>query len=113
MATPKSNTKAVSKAISKPNKSTKPAPKTSKVIKGEIKETSVKKTRGSLGKFDGSAKIKLLVTENPKRGNCAKRFDAYFKGIKTVEQALDKGLTMADLRWDVEHEFIAVDGKAK
>lgn len=50
-------------------------------------------------------KIKILVDENPKRGEAAKRFAVYKNGM-TVEAALEKRLTRADIRWDIKHGYI-------
>jgi hypothetical protein len=58
---------------------------------------------------DRTATIKLLVKENPKRGASRQRYNHYRDGM-TVEQYVNlagsKG--MADIRWDIEHEFIAL-----
>ena len=59
------------------------------------------------------ASLKLLVESNPKRpGSSAfDRFEGYFKeGSDTVQGALDNGLTMGDVKYDLIHSFIDVDG---
>jgi hypothetical protein len=59
--------------------------------------------------------IKVLVTENPKRGASHTRFARYKTGMKVadyVERCVKAGdpssLARADIRWDVAHEYIAV-----
>lgn len=58
-------------------------------------------------------KIKVLVDENPKREGTRsfKAFKAYRNGI-TIEQLMEQGKkvgwTTADLRWDLEHGFVAI-----
>lgn len=59
------------------------------------------------------ASLALLVDANPKRpGSSAfDRFEGYFKeGTDTVQKALDNGLTMGDIKYDLIHKFIEVDG---
>lgn len=58
---------------------------------------------------DTSKKIKVLVDENPKRegSESAKRF-AFYKNGMTIAAALEKGVTVGDIRWDVKHEYIAL-----
>lgn len=58
-------------------------------------------------KVDDKKKIKVLASENPKRGKGAKRFALYRNGM-TVEAALEKGVTRADVRWDVAHRYISL-----
>lgn len=57
--------------------------------------------------YPDTAKITLLVKENPKRGASKERFDGY-TGSATVAEALAKGVTYADLAWDVGHGLISV-----
>ena len=59
--------------------------------------------------------IRLLVKENPKRGNSATRFALYRDGITVddyVERCVKAGapssVARADLRWDVGRKFIAI-----
>jgi hypothetical protein len=59
--------------------------------------------------------IKVLVSENPKRGNSHNRFAFYKTGMtvgKYIERCeavgLPATLAKADLRWDVNHMFIAI-----
>ena len=62
--------------------------------------------------FTATQKIKVLVTTNPKtKGTDSyKRFAKYLtkKAPKTVADALKAGITRADIRWDIDHGFIAV-----
>ena len=53
--------------------------------------------------------ITLAVSENPKRAGStsAARFDLYVNGM-TVAAALEAGVTAADIRWDVGHNFITL-----
>jgi len=57
-------------------------------------------------KLDDSAKIKVLVAANPYRGARAERF--VYKPGMTVAQALEKGATRPDLRWDLAKKHIAL-----
>ena len=44
---------------------------------------------------------------NPKRGKSAERFTLYQDG-ETVAAALERGIKVADLRWDLAHDFIVL-----
>lgn len=71
--------------------------------KGRSKGNGIKRER----RFTDSQKITLLVKENPKREGTAsyERFDAYFdKKVKTVGDALAKGITLGDLAWDSDEK---------
>lgn len=66
-----------------------------------------------------TAALKMLVDHNPKRagGASALRFEAYFTknedgtpAIDSVEKALAVGLTMGDIKYDIAHNFIQVEG---
>jgi hypothetical protein len=59
--------------------------------------------------FPETAKIKILVDENPKRPGSkgAARFDQYRNGM-TVAAALEAGITAKDLVWDVDHKFVSI-----
>ena len=59
------------------------------------------------GKRIENQKIKILVKDNPKRPSSASfgRFELY-KTCKTTDEFLAAGGYSADLRYDVEHEFI-------
>lgn len=58
------------------------------------------------------AVLTMLVETNPKRpGSSAyDRFEGYFKDCVTVQDALDNGVTMGDIKYDLIHSFIAVEG---
>lgn len=80
----------------------------------ETEETEAKKgtARKAVG-IKKEAPIKVLVEANPKRpGSSAyDRFEGYFKeGIVTVQDALDAGLTIGDIKYDLIHSFIEVEG---
>lgn len=59
------------------------------------------------GKRIENQKIRVLVKDNPKRPSSASfgRFELY-KTCKTTDEFLAAGGLSADLRYDVEHEFI-------
>ena len=73
-------------------------PKTAKRVSG-IAETAV---------------VKLLTEDNPKREESAayERFKHYFEleDGATVKDAIDAGLTMGDIKYDVIHRYIDVEG---
>lgn len=52
-------------------------------------------------------KITVLVTENPKRGGAAERFDLYKKN-NTVDKYVAAGGKREDIAWDVKKGFISV-----
>ena len=58
--------------------------------------------------------LTVLATENPKRPSSAsyKRFDWYLTNPApaTVGEALENGLTIGDIKFDIVHGFIEVDG---
>ena len=59
--------------------------------------------------YPESAKIELLVKENPKRGKSKDRFEGYFKAKPlTVGEAVKNGVTYADIAWDVGHGLIKI-----
>lgn len=78
---------------------TKPKSKKSKKSNGVAKRSRI----------DGDAKITVLVSENPKKKGSEShgRFDLYSNGIK-VSTALERGVTRADISWDVRHGFISL-----
>jgi membrane protein involved in colicin uptake len=67
------------------------------------------KQRGSPS-FPADGKISLRVESNPKRKG-SKSYDrfAHYKNGITVEAAVKAGVLYADLKWDSEHGFIAVN----
>ena len=58
-------------------------------------------------KFDPTHHVRLLVQSNPKRqgSDPHRRFDLYLPG-QPVQLSLDAGVTPADVRWDISHNFI-------
>lgn len=67
------------------------------------------KQRGSPS-FPADGKISLRVESNPKRKG-SKSYDrfAHYKNGMTVEASVKAGVLYADLKWDSEHGFIAVN----
>ena len=61
-----------------------------------------------------SAELVVVVDHNPKReGKSAwERFNGYLTNPRpaTVQEALDNGLTMGDIKYDLIHGYIEVDG---
>lgn len=57
--------------------------------------------------YPDDAKVKVLVEGNPKRGKSKERFEGY-TGSATVGEAVAKGVTRADIAWDVGHGLISV-----
>lgn len=82
-----------------------PEATTEKAQDGEKKT----KQRGS-PKFPSDGVISLRVESNPKRKG-SKSFDrfAHYKNGMTVEAAVKAGVLYADLKWDSEHGFIAIN----
>lgn len=82
----------------------KPRKKAKSKANGKAKGGSgVKRER----RFEDDQKIVLKVKENPKREGSASydRFEAYFdKKVKTVGDALKKGITLGDLAWDSDEK---------
>ena len=105
-------------AASKAEKADKTAGKAAAPAKQPAKQPAAPKAekaesaggRGRKSNIDPSTKLSLLVKENPKRegsGGHARFQAAYIDSkAKTVQQALDAGATMADINYDVKHEFI-------
>lgn len=95
----------------------KPAAK-EKAAKGKAKASKkAKKGNGAIsGKrarlFEDDQVITVLTKENPKReGSTAyDRFELYTTGKKgmTVKQALEKGVSSGDLKWDSDRGYIAI-----
>jgi hypothetical protein len=64
---------------------------------------------------DDNRKIKVLVSENPKRGKSGDRFALHRTGstvaqyvARSVKAGNAASLAMADIRWDVAKKLIAV-----
>lgn len=61
--------------------------------------------------WDRNAPLKLLVESNPKRpgSQAHARFQGYFSpGVTTLGGALDAGVRMDDIRYDLEHGYISL-----
>jgi hypothetical protein len=74
---------------------------------------SVKKTPAKI--FQDGQVIRVLVNENPKRGDSRTRFARYKTGMKVadyvarcVKAGNPASLARADLRWDTERKLIAI-----
>lgn len=100
---------AVKGGAKKIEKAAKPAAKPAPAKKAAAKKEAPKKAEGKKRGFDESAKLTVLVKENPKREgtDSYERFEAYFKA-KTVGDAYAAGITTADLHWDSNHEYIKI-----
>lgn len=95
---------AKSKPTAAPAKTAPVAAKKTAVKKVEAAEPGV---RGRAPNILGTAKIKVLVAENPKRAAAATRFALYKNGM-TVDEYIAAGGTRADVNWDVKQTFIEV-----
>ena len=91
-------------------KSNIPAPEGVEKEEGEAKEKQSRAARGS-AKFSMDAKISITVTENPKQPHSKSyiRFAEYVDGM-TCKEAIEKGVYLADLYYDSQHGFIAIEG---
>lgn len=78
--------------------------KKTEVAEGEVKQRS----RGPRG-MDKTATINILVEANPKKPSSASyaRFDLYQDGM-SVAEALEAGITTADIKYDIAKGFISV-----
>ncbi len=101
-------TKAAAKAPVA-GKATKGAKAAVKAAPKAQRESLGDRTLKGAGIVDPKKKIKVLVQENPKRAGSAahKRFAMYKSGM-TVAEALHKGVTNLDVRWDAGRGFIAL-----
>lgn len=77
--------------------------------KAAAKQPSEGGRKGRAPAWPLETKVKVLVSENPKRAGSASydRFALYGKGT-TVGAFLEAGGTSADLHWDSEHEYISI-----
>ena len=67
------------------------------------------KQRGSPN-FPTDGKISLRVESNPKRkGSKSYERFAHYKNGMTVDAVIKAGVTYADLKWDTEHGFVAIN----
>lgn len=73
----------------------------------EDEEKPAPKSR--LKKWKPTSVIRLLVEKNPKRAGSGsyKRYEKYNDGM-TVQEALEEGITPADLDYDNKKEFIKI-----
>jgi hypothetical protein len=85
------------------------APKAEKAPKApkEPKAPAAPKVSRFAKLYPREAAVTVLVDKNPKRGASQLRFEGY-TGSATVGEALDKGVTYADIAWDVGHGLIKV-----
>lgn len=78
-----------------------------------MSEEEVKKSKKVEG-LTREAKVTVIATSNPKREGSAahERFEHYFKLKKnaTVQDAIDAGLTIGDIRFDTIAGSISVEG---
>jgi hypothetical protein len=96
--------------------SKKPAPtaktKTSKAAPAKTaKAKPAAKERKRAGSIPDSAKIFILVEENPKRAKAKERFALYKEGMLVgtyKEKVGDAALALACIRWDAKKGFIKV-----
>lgn len=81
--------------------------KKKEAVEGEVKQRGG--ARGPRG-MDKEATISLLVEANPKKPSSASyaRFDLYEDGM-TVAQAIEAGITTADIKYDIAKGFISVE----
>ena len=82
-------------------------------VENEV-EVSGPKTSSRALDITKEAGVTVIATENPKReeSQAWERFQGYF-GLEvgsTVQDALDAGLTMGDIKYDFIHGYIGVDG---
>lgn len=93
-----------------PAKTTKAAAKAAPAPAKKAAKTAAPAETGGRGRqpnVSGSAKIKVLSAENPKRGTAAERFALYKNGM-TVDEYIAAGGKRADVNWDVSKGFIEV-----
>lgn len=72
------------------------------------------KTKMRVKGVSQDAALTVLVDSNPKRAGSASydRFEGYLQSPAptTVKEALENGLTMGDIHYDIIHKSISVDG---
>ena len=73
---------------------------------------SIKMEKRSYEKLARDITLGLCVSANPKKvgSKSHARFDVYFTLGEhfTIAEALEGGLTMGDIKWDMDHSFIAM-----
>jgi len=85
----------------------KAAAKAAPAKKAAAPEAAAPSKRGRVAALPDDAKIKVLVSENPKKRESARvRFELY-KSCKTVADAKAAGMSQADINWDVKQGFIS------
>lgn len=109
-------TAAPAKRKAPPPKAASEAPKKAKATAAPAKKAAAKPakkveaeagTRGRQPNVAGTAKIKILVKDNPKRAAAAERYALYKNGM-TVDEYIAAGGKRADINWDVLQGFIEV-----
>jgi hypothetical protein len=95
--TGKANQKAKAKVVEEPEEDEPEVPKATR-------------QRGPAG-VEPTAKIEVMVDENPKRQGSKShaRFELY-REAETVQDFINMGGLTADLIYDVQHEFITIEG---
>ena len=95
--------------LTPPSKKASKEPKEPKAAKEPKEPKAPKEPKVSRFKelYPDDAKVTVLVPANPKRGKSKERFEGY-TGSATVGEARAKGVTYADLAWDVGHGLIKI-----
>jgi hypothetical protein len=77
----------------------------------EIERPQLLNGKSRIKKYKPDSVIRLLVEENPKRKTSGSyhRYKLYTNGM-TVQDALDSGITPADLDYDHKKEYIRIVG---
>lgn len=77
-----------------------------------VTEKSEGKKRAARSNLPDKAKIRVLLDKNPhEKGSQRYERFAKFRTGMTVAQAVEKGVTKAELRWSVVAGLIAIEGK--
>jgi hypothetical protein len=82
--------------------------KKAKAPKADAANKEPKVLREAPKKFSKESILTVTATTNPKRGESAKRFDAYVSG-QPVSASLEAGVSMGDVRWDYARGWIEID----
>ena len=79
----------------------------------DVKETGPRTAKKVTG-VERTAALEVLTDTNPKRAGSASfdRFEGYLTEVPptTVQEAIDNGLTMGDIHYDIIHGSIEVEG---
>ena len=80
---------------------------------GEALKKAAAEKKAKREQEDANTVIRLLVKENPKRGESKKRFELYKDGM-TVAAFLTAGGRRADLKWDTDtkRNYIKLEAKS-